>query len=300
MLRTLDRRSMLATSAAFLSGAAIRHAQAANAEASSDLINHSVVPWCFKESHTVEQLAKFSASIGLKSVELCDAKHWLMLNELGMTCAIASGGHGFKTGPNHRENWPLVVKALKERIDIAAAGGVKRVITFVGMEEGSNGKVDRETGGKNAVACWKQVIGHAEKKDIDLCCEMLNSRDDSHPMKGHPGHQGDHIDEVVDLIRQVGSPNMKVLFDVYHVQIMDGDVIRRIQQHAEHIGHVHTAGNPGRGELDDTQEINYPAVMKALANTGYDGFVGHEFIPTRDPEEGLRQAVEACRVSKRS
>lgn len=293
---SLSRRHFLAASAV---GAVVSsHARADESDEtpSADRINHSVVPWCFKESHTVEQLARFGASIGLKSVELCDAKHWPLLRELGLTCAIASGGHGFKSGPNHRGNWPMVLKNLRERIDIAAAGGVKRVITFVGMEEGPDGVVDRETGGKNAVACWKQVIGQAEDKGVTLCVEMLNTRDDTHPMKGHPGHQGNHIDYVVELARQVGSPNIKVLFDVYHVQIMDGDVIRRIREHAEMIGHVHTAGNPGRGELDQSQEINYPAVMRALADTGYDGFVGHEFIPTRDPEAGLREAVEVCRV----
>lgn len=292
---TLNRRNMLAVGASAFAALQSR-AFAADADETPDQVNHSVVPWCFKETHTVEQLARFGASIGLKSVELCDAKYWPMLKELGMTCAIASGGHGFKAGPNHKSNWPKVISDLTERIDIAAAHGVKRVITFVGMEDGPDGKVGRDEGGQNAVACWKKVVGHAEAKGVTLCCEMLNSRDDSHPMKGHPGHQGNHIDWVVDLTKQVGSPNMKVLFDVYHVQIMDGDVIRRVREHAEAIGHVHTAGNPGRGELDGTQEINYPPIMRALVESGYDGFVGHEFIPTRDPEAGLREAVEVCRV----
>ena len=124
----------------------------------------------------------------------------------------------------------------------------------------------------------------------------MNSRDDSHPMKGHPGYQGDHVDYCIDIIRRVGSPRLKLLFDVYHVQIMDGDLIRRIHQCKDHIGHVHTAGNPGRGELDDRQEINYPAVMRTLVETGYSGYVGHEFIPTRDPRQGLRQAITVCGV----
>ena len=112
---------------------------------------------------------------------------------------------------------------------------------------------------------------------------------ETEPMKGHPGYQGDHTDYCIDIIKQVGSPRLKLLFDIYHVQIMDGDVIRRLRQYNEYIGHVHTAGNPGRGELDDKQEINYPPIMRALLEIGYKGYVGQEFIPTRDPLEGLRR-----------
>ena len=149
---------------------------------------------------------------------------------------------------------------------------------------------------KNCVEGYKRIVGHAEKKKVTLCLEMLNSRVSSHPMKGHPGYQGDHTDYCVELINQVGSPRLKLLFDVYHVQIMDGDVIARIRQHKDVIGHVHTAGVPGRCELDDTQEINYRPIMKALADVGYKGYVGQEFIPTRDALEGLRQAVAVCTV----
>ena len=143
----------------------------------------------------------------------------------------------------------------------------------------------------------KKVMARAEAKKVTLCLEMLNSRETSHPMKGHPGYQGDHTDYCIDIIKQVGSPRLKLLFDVYHVQIMDGDVIRRIRQHKDLIGHIHVAGNPGRGELDDKQEINYPPIMKALLEIGYTGFVGQEFIPTGDPYKGLQQAVRLCDVS---
>ena len=138
----------------------------------------------------------------------------------------------------------------------------------------------------------------AEKKGITLVLEHLNSRDDSHPMKGHPGYFGDDVDFCVDLIKRVGSENFKLLFDVYHVSIMNGDIIRRIRQYKEYIGHYHTAGNPGRGELDDHQEINYPAVMREVAKTGFKGFVAHEFIPTwKDPIAALRHGVEVSDVS---
>ena len=125
---------------------------------------------------------------------------------------------------------------------------------------------------------------------------MLNTRDDTHPMKGHPGYQGDHTDYCIDIIKRVGSPYLKLLFDIYHVQIMDGDVIRRIHQYKDYIGHVHTAGNPGRAELDDHQEIAYKPIMEALVEVGYQGYVGQEFIPTRDPLQGLREAVALCDV----
>src|SRR5262249_17466988 len=147
-----------------------------------------------------------------------------------------------------------------------------------------------DVGIKNCVAGFKKIVGYAEARKVNLCLEMLNSRV-AEEMKGHPGYQGDHTDYCMEIIKQVGSPRMKLLFDIYHVQIMDGDVIRRLRQHAEYIAHVHTAGNPGRRELDDQQEINYRPIMKALVEVGYKGYVGQEFIPTRDPLAGLKEAV---------
>ncbi len=141
----------------------------------------------------------------------------------------------------------------------------------------------------------KKVIGYAEDKEVTLVLEMLNSRVPE-DMIGVPGYQGDHLDYCADIVRRVGSPRMKLLFDVFHVQIMDGDVIARIRKYSELIGHVHTAGNPGRHELDAAQEINYRAVFKALADVKYAGYVGHEFIPTRDPLQGLKEAVALATV----
>jgi hydroxypyruvate isomerase len=143
----------------------------------------------------------------------------------------------------------------------------------------------------------KTLAAYAEKKGVTVCLEMLNTRDGTHPMKGHPGYQGDDLDYCAEIINAVGSKNVKLLFDVYHVQIMDGDVIRRIHQFKDIIGHYHTAGNPGRSELDDTNEINYVAVMGAIAETGYKGHVAQEFIPTWDDKiKALRHAVNLCDV----
>ena len=142
----------------------------------------------------------------------------------------------------------------------------------------------------------KILASRAEARGVTVCLEHLNTRDDTHPMKGHPGYQGDDLDYCAEIVRRVGSPNVKLLFDVYHVQVMNGDVIRRLRQYRDLLGHVHVAGCPGRGELDDTQEIHYPAVMKALLDVDYTGYVGQEFIPTRDPGRGLAEAVALCDV----
>ncbi|MCH9654252.1 MAG: TIM barrel protein [Planctomycetes bacterium] len=254
-------------------------------------INQSVVHWCFKKYWDIEQTAQVASQLGMKSVELTPPENWGTLKKYGLTCAIASS-HGFKVGFNNPKHWDQCIEILRKRIDDCAAGGVKNVITFTGMRDG----ISDEAGAKNCVAGFKKIVGYAEKKKVNLCLEMLNSRDDSHPMKGHPGYQGDNTEYCIDIIKQVGSDRMKLLFDIYHVQIMDGDVIRRIREHKDYIGHVHTAGNPGRGELDQKQEINYPPIMQALLDIGYQGHVGQEFIPTIDPYQGLKQAVELCDV----
>jgi hydroxypyruvate isomerase len=198
----------------------------------------------------------------------------------------------FVKGFNNPEHHDRVIKATRETINACAAFGFTRVIAFTGMRAG----IPDDVGADNCVAGFKKIVGHAETKGVTLCLEMLNSRVTDHPMKGHPGYQGDHTDYCIDIIRRVGSPNLKLLYDIYHVSVMDGDLIRRIRQHKDVIAHVHTAGNPGRGELDDRQEINYKPIMEAPVEVGDQGYVGQEFIPTRDPREGLWQAVSLCDV----
>ena len=252
-------------------------------------IRQSVVSWCFNPM-TVPDLAKHSARLGLKSVELVDPKHWPMLRELGLTCAIA-GSHGFAKGFAHREEHAECLAILRKRIDECAAAGIERVITFSGFRRG----LSDDEGIANMIAGLKEIVPVAEAKNVTLCLEMLNSRVPTN-MKGHPDYFCDSIERTVEICRRVGSPRMKVLFDLYHVQIMHGDVITRIKQHAEYIAHVHTAGVPGRNEIDETQELNYPALMKALLEIGYSGFVGQEFIPTREPIASLAQGVRICDV----
>jgi hydroxypyruvate isomerase len=255
-------------------------------------IRQSVMGWCFNPMPAPE-LAKHCAAIGLEAIEGISAEHYPAAQKAGLKISLV-GSHGFAKGPFQRDNFEFCISKLKSGIDLAVQYGCPSVITFTGMREKG---ISDEQGAKNCVECWKQVIDYAETKGINLCLEHLNSRDSSHPMKGHPGYFGDDVDLCVDLIRQVGSPRMKLLFDIYHVQIMHGDVIRRLRQLKDVIGHYHTAGNPGRCEIDENQEINYPAVMRAILETGYKGFVAQEFIPTwPDKIEALRHSAKVCDV----
>ena len=256
-------------------------------------IRQSVMGWCFNPMPTME-LAKHCKEIGLVAMEGIDAKHYPAVRELGLKISLVSGGHGFRNGPCDPKNSETVINGLKKGIDLAAEIGTKSVITFTGMKYKD---MDPEKAAKLCVETWKKVMPHAEKKGITLVLEHLNSRDGSHPMKGHPGYFGDDVDFCADLVNQVGSKNFKLLFDVYHVQVMNGDVIRRIKQYKDIIGHYHTAGCPGRGEIDDTQEINYPPILKTILDTGYEGYVAQEFIPTwKNPIDSLRHAAEVCDI----
>lgn len=303
----ISRREMLATmtgavvmgTVGFVPRAEPEEVKKASRAASKGRINQSIACWCFENYWDLEKTCQIARQLGCKSVELVPPENWPTLKKYGLVCALTSS-HLFVRGMNNPLHWEECHSKIKKAIDDAGDAGFKSVITFTGYgdtsgeEKGS--KVDPEEGAKNCVEGYKKIIGYAEKKKVNLCLEQLNTRDDTHPMKGHPGYQGDHVDYCMDIIKKVGSPNMKLLFDVYHVQIMDGDLVRRVKQCGEYIGHVHVAGNPGRGELDENQEINFPAVMRALLDIGYKGYVGHEFISTRDPLEGLTQAVKLCDV----
>ncbi|MDP6444998.1 MAG: TIM barrel protein [Pirellulaceae bacterium] len=296
----LNRRQLIgaAAGAAFAAGFHSESTAADKKETNvkNGRINQSIVHWCFAKHWTVEQTIPIAKQLGCKSIELIDPKFFPLLKKNGLDCAIASIDMApdppFVRGLNNPKHRKQLFKATRDAIDACKAHGFKRVIAFTGMADG----LSNEEGADNCVESLKQIVGYAEKNDVTICLEMLNTRDDTHPMKGHPGYQGDDTEYCIDIIKRVGSPHVKLLFDIYHVQIMNGDVIRRIQQHKEYLGHIHTAGNPGRGELDNSQEISYPACMQALLDVGYDGFVGQEFIPTRDPLKGLQQAVTLCDV----
>lgn len=255
-------------------------------------IRQSVMGWCFNPMKA-EVLAKHAKDLGIVGIEGIPRESYKAAKDLGLEISLVSS-HGFANGPCDPKYYDESVAKLNEAIEVAAAVGCRNVITFTGMRFPG---MDEKEAADRCLAAWKQVLPLAEKNKVVLCLEHLNTRDSSHPMKGHPGYFGDNVDFCVELIRRIGSPNFKLLFDIYHVSIMNGDVIRRLRQYKDDIGHYHTAGNPGRGELDETQEINYPAVMRAILDTGYTGFVTQEFIPTwDDPVAALRHAAQVCDV----
>jgi hydroxypyruvate isomerase len=200
----------------------------------------------------------------------------------------------FSRGPLDPANHDFCIEKLTAAIELAVKVGSQRVITFTGMRKDGISDAAAE---ENCVKLWKELIPLAEKHRVFLCLEHLNTRDDSHPMKGHPGYFGDDVERCIRLIQKVDSPWMKLLFDIYHVQIMHGDIIRRIRKYHPWIGHYHTAGNPGRCEIDEKQEIQYPPILNAILETGYDGYVAQEFIPTwQDPIAALRHAASVCDI----
>ena len=252
-------------------------------------IRQTVLTWCF-EPMDVETLARHAAAMGLVGLENVPPKDWPILKRYGLINAMTVG-HLYVDGMNHKENHAMCIAKLTECIEANAAAGFPNVITFSGMRRG----MPDDAGLDNTVLGLKQVIGLAERKKVNLCLEVLNSRVATN-MKGHPDYMCDKVEWAAEVCKRIGSPRMKILFDIYHVQIMEGDIITRIRQYHPYIGHYHMAGVPGRNEMYETQELNYPAILRAILATGYKGCVGQEFIPTRDPMQSLRQAVKICDV----
>lgn len=305
----MNRRVALQNCVALGAGGALTLAVAAE-QAKGDFkgrIQQSIVFWCFNvagDKWDLEKTCQVAKDLKCKSVEIVAPEQWGVLKKHGLVCALAPNGmpgapfmKGFNNPAYHEE----VITRTKKTIDACADAGFPSVIAFTGFkwrnaDDPKSGEISRAEGADHCVKGFKEVLGHAEKKKVNVILEHLNTRDDSHPMKGHPGYQGDDVDYVAGIICRVGSDRLKLLFDVYHVQVMHGDVLRRLEQNKDIIGHVHTAGNPGRGELDDAQEIQYRPIMKKLLDLKYTGYVGQEFIPTRDPLTGLREAVRLCDV----
>ncbi|MEN8714614.1 MAG: TIM barrel protein [Verrucomicrobiales bacterium] len=299
----LNRRQLLSGAALLAAGTALSPhellAQLKRADVDPEFvikngrIRQSIMGWCFRDHFNAIELAKHCKAIGFVGMEGIPRDAYPEVKKLGLDISLVSS-HGFAKGPCNPENHDEVVTKLNEAIDAAIEINCPSVITFTGMRFDG---MDDEKAAQNCIDTWKEVLPKAEKGGITLVLEHLNSRDDSHPMKGHPGYFGDDVDFCVDLINQIGSPNFKLLFDIYHVSVMNGDVIRRIRQYKDLIGHYHTAGNPGRAEMDDTQELNYPPILKEIVKTGYKGFVAQEFIPTwNDPVTALRHAAQLCDV----
>lgn len=250
-------------------------------------VKHSVCKWCY-EDIPLDEFCKAAKEIGLKSVELVGPEGWPTLKKHGLTCAMPWGaGNGITEGFNEPSLHEELLASYEEVIPQAAEAGLDKIICFSGNRNG----MDDAVGLKNCAKGLKRLMSTAEEHGVTVCMELLNSKVD------HPDYMCDHTEWGVELCKQVGSDRFKLLYDIYHMQIMEGDVIRTIRDNHQYIAHYHTGGVPGRNEIDDSQELNYPAIVKAILDTGYTGFIGQEFIPTWEDElKALEQGVQICDV----
>jgi hydroxypyruvate isomerase len=257
--------------------------------AGSSTLRHSVCRWPYG-GIALDDLARAAVRLGLESVELLDPEDWATVQQHGLTCAMANAPGDPRTrlthGFNRLEHHARLVPAYRELIERAADAGVPNVICFSGNRDG----LDDDTGLENCARGLTQILGAAERHGVRVVMELLNSKVD------HPDYQCDHTTWGVALARRVGSEQFRLLYDIYHMQIMEGDVIRTIRENHQYIAHYHTGGVPGRREIDGAQELNYRAIMQAIAATGFEGYVGQEFIPQRDPLTSLAEAIDICRV----
>ncbi len=251
----------------------------------SPTFRHSVCKWCYKNI-SLEELAAAGKGLGLHSIELLDPKDFPVLKKYGLTCALANGAGPIPHGFNRRENHEKLVPGFLTRIQECADAGVPSVICFSGNRKGQSD----EEGLEICAEGLKKIMGKAEKAGVNVIMELLNSR------VNHADYQCDRTAWGVELCKRVGSERFKLLYDIYHMQIMEGDIIRTIRDNHQYFGHYHTGGNPGRNEIDETQELYYPAIMRAIKDTGFTGFVAQEFIPKRDPLTSLREAIKICTV----
>ena len=249
-------------------------------------IKQSLTFWPISRLAAEADFAKRVADMGFVAIEMAPEDRWEAIRAAGLAIPIIGGHQSLTDGLNKRDNHERIASELRASIRKAAANGIPSLILFSGNR---NGLPDDE-GIAICAEGIRRVIADAENEGVNLCMELLNSKVD------HPDYQCDHTRWGVNLCEAVGSQRFKLLYDIYHMQIMEGDLIRTIRDNIRHIGHFHTAGNPGRHNLDDSQEIHYPAVMRAIAATEYDGYVGHEFGPQGDAMAALKQAFDACNV----
>jgi len=248
-------------------------------------IRHSVSQWCFPNI-PLPDFCRAVKPMGIPSIELLEPAEWPVVREHGLLCALGRGPDTIADSFNRRENHARLVPAFEARLQAAAIAGVPNLVCFSGNRRGQSD----DEGLANCVEGFRRLAPAAELAGVTLCVELLNSRID------HPDYQCDNTAWGVELVKRVGSPHVKLLFDIYHMAVMGEDVIAMIRQHHAWFAHYHTAGVPGRHEIDSSQTLVYPAIMRAIEATGYTGFVGHEFLPTRDPLTSLREAVRICTV----
>jgi hydroxypyruvate isomerase len=299
----MNRRQFLSASAASIAIASLGRAAAARPLMSSNppdapaapvapaspvqplkgRIKHSVARWCYGGIE-LNELCKQAAAMGISSIEILDEPEWAVVASHGLTCAVANGPGSIPKGWNRLEHHDDLVARSNELLPKIAAAKIPNMIVFSGNRAGQ----PDDEGIRHCITGLKRITPLAESLGVTVVLEYLNSKVD------HGDYQFDHMAYGVAVITGVASPRCKILFDIYHAQIMEGDIIRTIRDHIAHIGHFHTGGIPGRHEIDDTQELNYAAVCRAIADAGYTGFVAQEFVPTRDPLTSLKEAVAIC------
>jgi len=281
----ITRREALAATGIALAAASLGGAEGSRVVQKGRL-KQSVSRWCY-EKIPFPAFCKAAAEIGLTAIDLVDEKDWPLLKEHGLVCSMGwrTGGE-IPNGLNDPANHDLIVNGLLGALPRAARAGVPNLIAFFGNRKGRSD----EDAIKNCVAGLNRVKKAAEESGVTVCVELLNSKVD------HKDYQGDRTSFGVEVVKRVDSPRVRLLYDIYHMQIMEGDVIRTIRDNHQWIAHYHTGGVPGRHELDDTQELNWRTVSRAIADTGYAGYLAHEFVPTRDPLTSLREAVALCDV----
>jgi hydroxypyruvate isomerase len=287
----MSRRDMVfglgaaALSSVFLPDA-LRAAQDAGRVVKKGRLKQSVSRWCYQRI-PLPDFCKAVAEMGLTAIDLLEEKDWETVRQYGLICSMGYGGGGtIPDALNVKANHDAIVKSFEKSIPRAASLGVPNVISFFGNRRGMN--VDEAA--ENCIAGLNRVKKIAEDNGVTICVELLNSKVD------HKDYNGDRTEFGLRVVKAVASPRVKLLYDIYHMQIMEGDVIRTIRQNHEHIAHYHTGGVPGRHELDETQELNWAAVCRAIVDTGFKGYLAHEFVPTREPLKSLREAVALCDV----
>lgn len=263
-------------------------AQSASAQAKRGRIKQSVCSSVFKRGTPIEDQYKLAAELGFLGFDLQTPDRFPLLKKYGLISAMTSGGGGtIPDALNRKENHAAIEEKMRSTINLCAEAGSPNLITFSGNRRG----MSDEEATENCRLFLDKIKAQAEDKGVTICMELLNSR------VNHKDYQCDHVDWGVELAKRVNSPRFKLLFDIYHMQIMDGDIVHRIRDGFQWLGHFHTGGVPGRHEIDnDSQELNYHFVAQAIADLGYQGFVAHEYSPVRDPMESLKQAREIFTV----
>ncbi|HEY1496396.1 MAG TPA: TIM barrel protein, partial [Candidatus Solibacter sp.] len=248
-------------------------------------LKQSAARWCYSKI-PMDDLCRQAAEIGLSGIDLVDEKDWPIARKYGLVPAMVSGAGTIPVAWNRKENHDKLEKDMRENIAKAAAAKLPNVITFSGNRKG----LADDEGRDNCILGLNRVKKVAEDAGVTICLELLNSKVD------HKDYQCDHTKWGVDVVKAVGSPRVKLLYDIYHMQIMEGDVIRTIRENIQYIGHFHTGGVPGRHELDETQELQWRTIAQAIADLKFEGYFAHEFVPAKDPMASLKSAVTLCTV----